>query len=213
MQKFCAISTLLVTLMLLGMCGCGSDEETTEKPKPEPTKPEPMLPPEGFISSWDVISINDEDPLAFVNADEPDEEDRPKINTENYYFQFAEDNKWTLHLKFEMVEFPEDPNRDDPEKAGKVELSGNWTGTYGIDDTVLSLVKEEPDVDITSVPEDFLDNTFEVSLVEAKNEILEKFSTHVFRPFAKTRIAIERETLTLEATGSVKDKMVLEKRN
>lgn len=212
MQKLSFISALLVTLMLLGMCGCGSDEETTEKPTTKPTTKEPMPPPEGFIASWNVISINDEDPLAFVNADEPDEEDRPKINTENYYFQFAEDNKWTLNLKFEMVEFPEDPNRDDPEKAGMVELTGVWSGTYSFNDDVLSLVKVETDVDIASVPEDFMENVFEVNIVEAKNEILEKFNTHVFKPFAKTRFALEGETLTLEATGSDKNKMVLEKR-
>lgn len=207
MQKLFAISTLFVTLMLLGMCGCGSDEETTEKPKPEPTKPEPMLPPEGFIGSWNVISINGEDPLTFVNADEPDEEDRPKINTENFYFEFAEDNKWTLNLKFEMVEFPEDPNRNDPEKAGQVGLTGVWSGTYSIDDDVLSLVKVETSVEVTAIPEGFIENE-----IDAKNEILEKFNTHVFKPFAKTRFAIEGDTFTFEATGSVENIMVLEKR-
>ena len=208
MQKLFYISTLLVTLMLLGMIGCGSDEEITEKPKP---KPEPMLPPEGFIGSWDVISINDLNPLAFVNADEPDVEDRPKINTEDFYFEFAEDNKWTLNLKFAMVEFPEDPNRDDPEKAGKIELTGVWSGTYSINDDVLSLTTSVPDVGIKSIPEDFFENLFEVNVIEAKNEMLEKFKTHVFNPFAKTRIAIEGETLTLEDTGPDKNIMVLEK--
>lgn len=212
MQKLFYISTLLVTLMLLGMIGCGGDEEITEKPKPEPTTPEPMLPPEGFISSWDVISINDDDPLAFVNEDEPDVEDRPKINTENFYFEFTEDNKWTLNLKFEMVEFPGDPNRDDPEKAGKIELTGVWSGTYSFNDDVLSLTTSVPDVGIKSIPEEFFENLFEVNVVEAKNEMLEDFKTHVFNPFAKTRIAIEGETLTLEATGSDKNIMVLEKK-
>lgn len=98
MQKLFSISTIIVTLMLLGMCGCGGDEEITEKPKPEPTTEESMLSPEGLLGSWDVISINGEDPLVFVNADEPDEEDRPKINTDDYYFEFLEDNKWTLNL-------------------------------------------------------------------------------------------------------------------
>ena len=177
----------------------------------EPTTPKPMLPPEGFIDSWDVISINGEDPLVFVNADEPDVEDRPKINTENFYFEFAEDNKWTLNLKFEMVEFPEDPNRDDPEKAGKIELTGVWSGTYSINDDVLSLTTSVPDVGIKSIPEDFFQNLFEANVVEAKNEMLEDFKTHIFNPFAKTRFAIEEDTLTLEATGSNKNIMVLEK--
>ncbi len=211
MQKLFSISTLLVCLILFGMFGCGSDEEKPVEPTTKPTTTEPTLPPEGFISSWEVISINDEDPLAFVNADEPDEEDRSKINTETYYFEFAEDNKWTLNLKFEMVEFPEDPNRDDPEKAGKIELEGDWTGTYSFDDDVLSLVKAETDVSIKSIPEDFFETFFEVNVVVAKNEILEKFNTHVFKPFAKTRITIEAETLTLEATGSDENIMVLKK--
>lgn len=206
MQKLFTISALLVCLILLGMIGCGSDEEKPVEPKPEPTKPEPTLPPEDFIGSWNVVSINDEDPLVFVNADEPDVEDRPKINTENYHFDFAEDNKWTLNLKFEMVEFPEDPNRDDPEKAGKVNLTGVWSGTYSIDDDVLSLVKTESDVDLTAVPEGFIEEE-----IGAKNEILEKFNTHVFKAFGKTRFAIDGETLTLEAIGSQKDIMVLKK--
>ena len=212
MQKLFSISTLLVCLMLLGMFGCGSDEKITEKPKPEPTTPEPMLPPEGFIGSWDVISINDDDPLAFVNEDEPNVEDRPKINTENFYFEFTEDNKWTLYVNFEMVEFPEDPNRDDPEKAGKIELTGVWSGTYSINDDVLSLTTSVPDVGIKSIPEEFFENFFDVNVVEAKNEMLEEFRTHVFNPFAKTRIAIDGETLTLEDTGSDKNTMVLEKK-
>ena len=211
MQKLNFTLALLISLMLLGMLGCGSDEEKLEKTTTEPTTTEPTLPPEGFIGSWGVILINAEDPLAFVNADEPDEEDRPKINTETYYFEFAEDNKWTLNLKFEMVEFPEDPNRNDPDKAGKIELEGVWSGTYSFDDTVLSLIKAVPDVGIKSIPEDFFKTFFEVKVVVVKNEILENFNTHVFNPFAKTWFEIDGETLTFEATGSNENIMVLEK--
>ena len=198
--------------MLFAMfVGCGGDEEKPVEPTPEPTTPEPMLPPEGFLDSWNVVSINDEHPLIFVNADEPDEEDRPKINTENFTYEFTTEGSWTLKVKFEMGEFLEDPNRDDPEKAGKIELAGVWTGTYSFDDDVLSLVKAETDVGIKSIPEDFFETFFEVNVVVAKNEILEKFNTHVFKPFAKTQITIEGETLTLEATGSDENIMVLEK--
>lgn len=188
--------------MLFTVFGCGSDEEEPEKPTTTETKE----PPEELLGSWEVISINDEDPLAFVNADEPDEEDRPKINTENFTYEFDADGSWTLNVNFEMGEFPEDP-----ENEGKIVLNGDWSGTYTVDDSVLSMVKLETDVDISSIPEDFFENQFEVKEIEAKNEMLEEFKTHVFNPFAKTTISIDGKTLTLEATGSLKDKMVLEK--
>jgi len=205
-HKFRTISALLVCLMLLTMFGCGSDEEKPEKPTTEPTTTETKEPPEELLGSWEVISINDEDPLIFVNADEPDEEDRPKINTENFTYELAADGSWTLNVKFEMVEFLEIPDIE-----GKIVLTGVWSGTYTVDDSILSLVKVETDVNIASVPEDFFHNFFEVSLIEAKNEIIEKFKTHVFNPFAKTTISIDGDALTLEATGSSKDTMILEK--
>ena len=74
-----------------------------------------------------------------------------------------------------MVEFPEDPNRDDPEMAWKAGLTGVWSGTYSFDEDVLSLVKVESDVEIYTVPEGLFENE-----IDAKNEILEKFNTHVF---------------------------------
>ena len=206
-QKLFSISLLLVSLTLLTMFGCGSDEE---KPTVTPAKPKPVVPPpEELLGSWDVVSINDEHPLIFVNADEPDEEERPKLNTENFYYVFAEDNSWTLNVKFEMTDFLEDPHKDDPEMAGKVELTGVWSGTYSVNDSVLSLVNVETDVDITSVPEDFLANVFEVTEIAVKNEILGKFKTHVFNPFAKTFISIDGDTLNLEATVLQKTKWFL----
>ncbi len=200
-HKFMVFSVLFVCLIT--MFGCGSDEE---EPTTKPTTKEPMEPPEELLGSWNVVSINGEDPLIFVNADEPDEEDRPKITTENFIYEFDSDGSWTLNVKFEMGEFPEEP-----ENEGKIVLNGDWSGTYTVDDSVLSMVKLETDVDITSVPEDFFEDFFEVSMIEAKNEILEKFKTHVFNPFAKTIISIDGDSLTLESTGSAKNKMILEK--
>ncbi|MYG00071.1 hypothetical protein F4212_13200 [Candidatus Poribacteria bacterium] len=202
-QKFMVLSALLICLIT--MFGCGSDEEEPEKPT-TPTTTEPMVPPEELIGSWEVVSINGEHPLAFVNADEPDEEERPKLNTENFYYVFSTDNSWTLNVKFDMAEFPEVPNIE-----GKVGIAGIWSGTYSVDDSVLSLVKVESEVEITSDPIDFFDAVFEGSKIEAKNEILEEFMSHVFNPFTKTILSIDGDTLTLEATGSVKNKMVLEK--
>ena len=204
-HKFMVFSVLFISLITI--FGCGSDEDGPEKPTTKPTTKEPMEPPEELLGSWNVISINGEDPLIFVNADEPDEEDRPKITTENFIYEFDSDGSWTLNVKFEMGEFPEEP-----ENEGKIVLNGDWSGTYTVDDSVLSMVKLETDVvDIASVPEDFFENFFEVSVIEAKNEILEKFKTHVFNPFAKTIISIDGDSLTFESTGSAKNKMVLEK--
>ena len=79
----------------------------TEKPeKPEkPTTPEPMVSNEELLGAFNVVSINDGPPLAFVNADEPDEEDRPKINTNHFYYDFAAEGSWTLNLDCEMSRF------------------------------------------------------------------------------------------------------------
>ena len=154
-RKIFAFLLLLLTLTLLGILGCGSDEEKPEKPE-KPTIPEPMLSNEELIGSFDVMSINDEPPLTFINADEPDEEDRPKININHFYFHFAAEGSWTLDLDFEMVDFPEDPHREDPEMAGKVKIVGAWSGSYSIQDSVLSLIKQETDMDLTPVPHRFL---------------------------------------------------------
>ena len=213
-QKIFSFLFLLIGLTFLGILGCGGDAEKPEKPEkptiPEPI-PEPMLTNEKLLGAWDVVSINDGPPLTFINADEPDEEDRPKININHFYYDFAADGSWTLNLDFEMVEFPEDPHREDPKMAGKVKTVGTWSGSYSIRDTVLSLIKQETAMDITSVPQDFLEKTLGAKDAEARQELINEFNAHLFAEFRTTLITIEADTINLESTNAAKAKMVLMK--
>ena len=209
-QKIFAFLFLLVSLTLLGIFGCGSDEEKPEKPE-KPTTPEPMVSNEELLGTFDVISINDGPPLAFINADEPDEEDRPKININHFHYDFAADGSWTLNLDFEMVDFPEDPHKEDPEMAGKVKIVGAWSGSYSIQNSVLSLIKQETDMDLTTVPPDFFEKTLDVDEVSAQQELIDEFDEHIFAEFENTLITIGADTITLESTNTSKAKMVLMK--
>ena len=98
-EKIFSFLFLLIGLTLLSILVCGSDAEQPEKPE-KPTTPEPTLSNEKLVGSWDVVSINDGPPLAFLNADEPDEEDRPKININHFYYDFAADGSWSLDIDF-----------------------------------------------------------------------------------------------------------------
>lgn len=209
-QKIFSSLFLLVSLTLLGVLGCGSDEEKPEQPE-KPTTPEPMVSNEELLGAFDVVSINDGPPLAFINADEPDEEERPKINNNHFYFNFTADGSWTLNLDFEMVDFPEDPHREDPELAGKVKVVGAWSGSYSIVGSVLFLSKKETDMDLTPVPQDFLKKMFDVEEEPARQELIDEFSDHIFTEFEKTVITIGTDTINLESTNTSKAKMVFMK--
>lgn len=209
-QKIFSFLFLLVNLTLLGVLGCGTDAEKPEPPE-KPTTPEPIVPNAELLGAFDVVSINDEPPLAFINADEPDEEDRPKVNINHFYYDFTADGSWTLNLDFEMVDFPEDPHREDPEMAGKVKTVAVWSGSYNIRDSVLSLIKQETDMDITSVPQDFLEKTLGAKDAEARQELLNEFNDHLFAEFQTTVITIEADTINLESIGTPKAKMALMK--
>ena len=209
-QKIFSFLFLLISLTLLGILGCGGDAEKPEQPE-KPIIPEPMSSNEELLGVFDVVSINDGPPLAFINADEPDEEDRPKININHFYYDFAADRSWTLNLDFEMVEFPEDPHREDPEMAGKVKIVGAWSGSYSTVGSVLFLTKKETDIILTAVPQDFLEKTLDVEDDPARQELIDEFNEHVFTDFEKTFVTIEADTINLESIGTSKAKMVLMK--
>lgn len=202
---------ILILLSIIIISGCGSDEVEPDKKIIEPITPEPEVAPAELLGVWDVISINDGPPLAFINAEEPDIEDRPKEEISVYTYDFADDLTWILNLEFEMFDFPEDPNRGDAEKAGRIEVIGTWSGNYTINHSVLSLITLENEIELISTPPEFLDEFAEGGENAAKNELIDKFNTHVIKAFAKTNFTMEDRTLTLESTGTAESRMELEK--
>ena len=57
---------LLVFMLIIGMFGCGSDEDEPEKPTVDPTTTEETpLSTEELLGSWDITSINDQDSRCF----------------------------------------------------------------------------------------------------------------------------------------------------
>ncbi len=209
-QKIFSISALFVSLTLLAILGCGSDEKVTEKPK-KPTEPESFKLNEDLLGTWKVVSINDGPALEFLVEDEPDVEDRPKISINKFNYDFAEDGSMTLNVDAVMSQFPEEPPNEAGEREGKVEITGMWSGTYGPRDSHLTIIITEKDLSFTPLPKDLFEKIFGIKEIEAQQELTEGFNSHIFTPFAKTFFTIEGETLNLESSGSAKNKMVLEK--
>ena len=202
---------ILILLSIIVISGCGSDEVEPDKKIIEPVTPEPEVAPAELLGIWDVVSINDGPPLAFINAEEPDIEDRPKEEISVFTYDFADDSIWMVNLKFEMFDFPEDPNRGDAEKAGRIEVTGVWSGNYTINNSVLSLITSEKDIELISAPPEFLDEFAEGGENAAKEELMDKFNIHLLKAFEKTNFTVEGGTLTLESTGIAESSMVLEK--
>ncbi len=202
---------ILILIAIFIISGCGSDEIEPDKEIIEPITPEPEVAPAELLGIWNIISINDGSPLAFINAEEPDIEDRPKEKISVFTYDFADDSTWMVNLEFEMFDFPEDPNRGNAEKAGRIEVTGVWSGNYTINKSVLSLITLEKDIDLISTPPEFLDEFAEGGENAAKKELMDKFNMHLLKAFEKTNFTVEGETLTLESTGTAESKMVLEK--
>lgn len=202
---------ILIIIPILIISGCGSDEVEPDKEIIEPVTPEPEVAPAELLGTWDVVSINDGPPLAFINSEEPDIEDRPKEKISVFTYDFAEEGTWILNLEFRMFDFPEDPNKGDAEKAGRIEVTGAWSGNYTINNSVLSLNTLENDVELLSTPPEFLDGMAEGGENAAKEELMEKFNIHLLKAFEKSNYTVEDGILTLESTGTEESGMVLKK--
>lgn len=202
---------ILILIPIFIISGCGSDEVEPDKKVIEPVIPEPEVAPTELLGTWDVVSINDGPPLAFINAEEPDIEDRPKEEISVFTYDFVEEGSWILNLEFEMFDFPEDPNIGDVEKAGRIEVKGVWSGNYTINNSVLSLITLEKVIDIISTPPDFLAEFAEGGEIAARKDLTDKFDTHLLQAFKKTNFTVEDGTLALESTGTEKSRMVLKK--
>ena len=140
------VIVLFVSAMFLTMFSCGSDDDPiTRKPKQVP-----VVAKEDLIGYWNIVSINDKPPLAFVHTYEPSEidldtdeveaiantdvvdehdNDEYKIDIDNFYFNFTADDLWTLQVQFEtilmlMIEYEHLSPLDEGENEGAVSNGG-----------------------------------------------------------------------------------------
>ena len=207
---------LVVCLSALVIYGCGSDEKEPEKPTVAPsTTEESTLSTEELLGSWDITSINNQAPDVFVdevfNGEEPDLEDRPKTSIGSFYAVFEENQTWHLNLEMQMSDFPEDPNKDDPVNAARIEMTGKWSGQYSAEGSELTLTINDTDVIITTNPTDLFETLFEVSEMSAQQEMTGKFASQVLLPFAKTIVTPEGDKLELQSNVTPNAWMILEK--
>lgn len=233
------ISNLSVILMFLIMCSCGSDDEPLNR------NPIQDLTKSDIIGSWNVKSINDSNPLAFIhtyetfeveddpdgdiisiaNPDPADDTDTFEIIIENFKFDFTTDDLWTLNVDFTTtLQIPIEDELPDPTDMGEVavsqggsmldgevQITGIWSGTYSIiEDSMLSLITNEEDLQVTSVNEGTFENELSTRKVAIRDEYLRKFKVNMLTPFGKAYITLEEQILTLVVPGGRKT-MVLER--
>ncbi len=239
------ISNLSVILMFFIMFSCGSDEE------PLTRNPIQDFPKSDIIGSWNVTSINDNNPLAFIHTYEPfevdddtdgdiisianpdpaDDTDIFEIIIENFKFDFTTDDLWTLNVDFTTTlqipvedKLPAEDELPDPTDMGEgavspggsmldgeVQITGTWSGTYSIiEDSMLSLITNEQDLQVTSVNEGTFENELSTRKVAIRDEYLRKFKTNMLTPFGRAYMTLEEQILTLLVPGGRKT-MVLER--
>ncbi len=201
------IPVLFVSIMLLGVAGCGEGLKTPEELKKERAE---ELAGESSVSalanqelhgSWEVVSIFGVTPQEYLESFTVGGEAEIQIKQLNYVF--AADDSWTCDLAEKtVIEFPDIP-------PATLEATGIWSGTYAFDGLTLSIFTKESEVHIVPEPKDFFQMAFERALAEAAQDYDEKFRSDFIKPFAQSACTKQGDTLVLvTATG---EEMVLEK--
>lgn len=140
------ISALSVILMCFSMFSCGSDEA------PITRKPPQNFSKEDLIGTWQVASINDNNPLAFIHAYEPsevdgdtdediisiinpdaaDDTDAYETIIKNFTFDFTTDDLWTSNVHFTTtLPIPIEDELPDPMDVGEGTVSPGGYMIYG----------------------------------------------------------------------------------
>lgn len=205
--KCFVILILLVSTMLLGVVGCGSDTEEPEvfiEEKPEEPVIEPAVPLSSkadLFGSWEVVSIFGKTPKEYLESFTVGGE--AEINVKHLNYVFAADDSWTCDFKEKtVIDFPDIP-------PGEIEAIGTWSGTYAFDGLTLSIFTKESEVHIAPEPKDFFQVALDMALAEAEQDYDEGVRSDIIKPFARSTCTKQGDTLVLiTATG---EEMVLEK--
>lgn len=209
--KCFVILILLVSTMLLGVVGCGSDAEEPEvfmEEKPEEPVIEPTVPLSSkadLFGSWEVVSIYGETPREFFSENEGEAEAGVIEKLNLFRLDFAEDDSWIWNLGSGIV-FEDHP--DIP--PGEAESIGTWTGTYSVEDSTLIFILTESDTSITSKPQGFYEALTGWTEEEGEQLADEFFRSDIFGPIRKSNVTKQGDMLILiTAAGK---KMVFERR-
>ncbi len=206
-KKFCF--TIIFVITLISFVGCDSDDNTTDKSITDPSIPD--LSKEDLIGAWDVAMINGLTPQEFLESPNGEDQEEVEITIEKFNFIFSDDNSWTINLEFASVfDFPD--NLHDPELVppdGMVFITGEWVGTFSIENEMLSLIVNEADVNVLTDPQDYLMNFEGQTIPEAEIDFIEDFKNDFLMPFALSTATPQSNTLTLITT--VTNKIVLER--
>ena len=205
-SKSFVISVLFVSMVLLGVVGCGEDlkkpEELLKEKAEESTagSSASALANAELHGSWKVVSIFGTTPEEYLESFTVAGESETQVKHLNYVF--AADS-WTCDLQEKTVlDFPDIP-------PATLEATGRWSGSYAFDGLTLSIFTKESEVHIAPDPEDFFQIALDQAIAEAEQDYDEDFRSDFIKPFAQSTCTKQGDTLVLiTATG---EEMVLEK--
>ena len=205
------ISTLLIGVVLLGIVGCGNDDEKLDKPidKPDVKPAAPILTKEDVLGAWEVESINDLTPEAFLESPEGEDLEEISITLNTFHFVFSDDDSWKINLDFESIlDFPDNPPDPELPPDGKLKIIGEWSGNYTIKDPKLILTPTAADITIKSEPEDYIQvATDGLTKEEAEADLDKIFRDDLLKPFKQSHVILQSDKRML--LGQAGKRMVL----
>ena len=202
-MKRLVISTLLIGVVLLGIVGCGNDDEKLDKSTVEPAAPLTM---EDILGTWEVVSINGISSDAFLESPEGEDLEEISITLRTFLIVFSDDDSWKINLDFESIlDFPDDP---DLPPDGKLNIIGEWTGNYIIKDPKLILTPTVADITIESESEDYIQVASDgLTKEEAEAEFDREFRDEILKPFKQSNVVLQSDKRLL--LGQAGKRMIL----
>ena len=202
------ISSLLFGIVLLSIVGCGNDDEKLDNPVKHVA---PKLTKEDVLGVWEVESINDLTPEAFLESPKGGEFEEISITLNTFHFVFSDDDSWKLNLEIESIfDFPDNPPDPVVPPDGQLKIIGEWSGNYTIKDPKLILTPTAADITIKSEPEDYVQVVSDgLTKEEAEAEFDKGFSNDLLKPFKQSHVIVILQSDKRRLLGQAGKRMVL----